>query len=244
MEILLAYDGDAAGQAAALKNIPTLLRAMPKFIVGYEFLPNVVMYCRSLSPREPALLRWKERHTMPKTHTIRKWHTELRQMPDWELELWITNAQRDICEDELAGLDVSWRRGTLNALQEERERRLSLAEKGAPTYQPGQPWQQRAKQNRVQAVKEYWVGDDFIRLFEDVTGIRPIPAGPNHWKYACPLHGDGIDKTPAGSIDPSRGLWHCFVCDSGGDVFQLLYAWPPHLTFREAVNELWSRTPH
>ena len=35
----------------------------------------------------------------------------------------------------------------------------------------------------------------------------------------CPFHGE---KTPSFSIDPERGLYHCFGCDARGNVFQFL----------------------
>lgn len=241
MQILLAFDGDEAGREAALKAIPAVIRGLPKVIVGFEFAPGVVMYRACIKARNPRLMRWKRRYTMPVRETTAKWHADLRRLPDWELELWIVNHQRDICEYEYRGEDVSFCKGMLGILQEERVRRLELVARGAPEYDPGTARQQDRATDRVRAIKDYYTGSDFIDLFEDVTGIRPFPAGTNHWKYACPLHGDGVDKTPAGSIDPSRGLWHCFACGSGGDVFQLFYAWPPHLTFRESVDELWAR---
>jgi DNA primase len=34
------------------------------------------------------------------------------------------------------------------------------------------------------------------------------------YKTRCPFH---QDDTPSLSIDPAKGLWHCFGCGVGGD---------------------------
>jgi DNA primase len=54
----------------------------------------------------------------------------------------------------------------------------------------------------------------------------------------CPFH---EEKTPSLSIDPARGLYHCFGCGKGGDIF----AWvqeTQNLDFREAIEFLARRS--
>lgn len=37
--------------------------------------------------------------------------------------------------------------------------------------------------------------------------------------YYCPIHGD---KTPSLSISEEKGLWKCFGCGAGGDIYTLV----------------------
>ncbi len=71
-------------------------------------------------------------------------------------------------------------------------------------------------------------------LFEAVTTVRRAGAS---WQAVCPFH---AEKTPSLSIDPGRGLFHCFGCGQGGDVFTFLEL-TQGLEFREALQELADR---
>lgn len=71
-------------------------------------------------------------------------------------------------------------------------------------------------------------------LFEGVTTVRRAGAS---WQAICPFH---AEKTPSLSIDPGRGLFHCFGCGQGGDVFTFLEL-TQGLEFREALQELADR---
>lgn len=53
----------------------------------------------------------------------------------------------------------------------------------------------------------------------------------------CPFHGE---KTPSFKVDPASGLWHCFGCGKGGDVFKYLQ-YQDNLDFPEAVTMLAER---
>jgi DNA primase len=53
-------------------------------------------------------------------------------------------------------------------------------------------------------------------------------------KALCPFH---KEKNPSLSIDAQRGLWHCFGCCRGGDVFSFIME-AEHLTFPDAVKFL------
>ncbi len=50
----------------------------------------------------------------------------------------------------------------------------------------------------------------------------------------CPFH---QEKTPSFTVDPESGLWHCFGCKAGGDVFRFVEM-IEKVTFREAVELL------
>jgi len=55
-----------------------------------------------------------------------------------------------------------------------------------------------------------------------------------YYKALCPFH---QEKTPSFHVDPERGLFHCFGCGAGGDVFDFLMR-TASLTFVEAAYEL------
>ncbi|WP_216917309.1 DNA primase [Nocardia noduli] len=57
------------------------------------------------------------------------------------------------------------------------------------------------------------------------------PAGPDRLKGLCPFH---IEATPSFHVRPDRGLFHCFGCGKGGDVFTFLQQ-IEHLEFPDAV---------
>ena len=54
------------------------------------------------------------------------------------------------------------------------------------------------------------------------------------WEGLCPFH---EEKTPSFSVDPDKGLYYCFGCHQGGDVFKFVMQ-VEHLNFPEAVERL------
>jgi DNA primase len=54
------------------------------------------------------------------------------------------------------------------------------------------------------------------------------------WEGLCPFH---EEKTPSFSVDPDKGLYYCFGCHQGGDVFKFVMQ-ADHLSFPEAVERL------
>jgi len=69
---------------------------------------------------------------------------------------------------------------------------------------------------------------DFIGRFVNLK-----KAGVN-WKGLCPFHGE---KTPSFMVNPKKGIFHCFGCGVGGDVFGFLMR-QDRLSFPEAVRAL------
>ncbi len=57
--------------------------------------------------------------------------------------------------------------------------------------------------------------------------------GKNYWA-CCPFH---EEKTPSFSVDPEKGLYHCFGCKEGGNVFTFLEKMEG-LSFGEALKKL------
>ncbi|MCS6867416.1 MAG: DNA primase [Thermus sp.] len=45
------------------------------------------------------------------------------------------------------------------------------------------------------------------------------PAGRGRWKGLCPFH---QEKTPSFYVDEEKGLFHCFGCKAGGDLFAFM----------------------
>ena len=55
-----------------------------------------------------------------------------------------------------------------------------------------------------------------------------------HFKGLCPFHGE---KSPSFYVSPNKGLFHCFGCGAGGDIFTFLMM-AEELSFKEAVDLL------
>ena len=72
---------------------------------------------------------------------------------------------------------------------------------------------------------------DIVDIVSQLVGLRK--AGAN-WKGLCPFH---TEKTPSFMVNPARGIFHCFGCGVGGDVFGFLMR-QDRLSFPEAVRAL------
>ena len=72
---------------------------------------------------------------------------------------------------------------------------------------------------------------DIVDLVGRFVNLRK--AGVN-WKGLCPFHGE---KTPSFMVNPKKGIFHCFGCGVGGDVFGFLMR-QDRLSFPEAVRSL------
>ncbi len=60
------------------------------------------------------------------------------------------------------------------------------------------------------------------------------PSGTGTYVGLCPFHDE---KTPSFNVRPSLGVWHCFGCGLGGDVFGFVEQ-QENIDFREAVELL------
>jgi DNA primase len=74
-------------------------------------------------------------------------------------------------------------------------------------------------------------GVDIVEFVGRFVNLRK--AGAN-WKGLCPFHGE---KTPSFMVNPKKGIFHCFGCGVGGDVFGFLMR-QDRLSFPEAVRAL------
>ncbi|MEA3356483.1 MAG: DNA primase [Candidatus Bipolaricaulota bacterium] len=84
--------------------------------------------------------------------------------------------------------------------------------------------------NRIdaQAIKERV---DIVPIISRYLTLKP--SGTNY-KGRCPFH---KDDTPSFVVDPKKGLWHCFGCGEGGDVFAFLMK-IERISFPEAAERL------
>jgi len=60
------------------------------------------------------------------------------------------------------------------------------------------------------------------------------PAGHGRWKGLCPFHSE---DTPSFQVDETKGLFYCFGCKAGGDLFTFIQR-IEGLEFSEAVERL------
>lgn len=56
---------------------------------------------------------------------------------------------------------------------------------------------------------------DIVSIVAETVDLKK--RGNRYWG-CCPFHGE---KTPSFTVDPVKGLFHCFGCGAGGDVFPM-----------------------
>ena len=70
---------------------------------------------------------------------------------------------------------------------------------------------------------------DIVDLVSRFVNLRKAGTG---WKGLCPFH---AEKTPSFTVNPRKGIFHCFGCGVGGDAFGFLMR-QDRLSFPEAVR--------
>ena len=83
----------------------------------------------------------------------------------------------------------------------------------------------------VAAVKQQ---ADIVQIIGEKVSLAPNGA---NFKGLCPFHSE---KTPSFMVNPSRGMYHCFGCGTGGSVIDFLMAYE-NMGFPEAVTTLAQR---
>jgi DNA primase len=74
-------------------------------------------------------------------------------------------------------------------------------------------------------------------IVEFVNQVTPLKLAGKSYKGLCPFH---REKSPSFHVDRSKGLFYCFGCGVGGDVFKFL-ALTERFTFPEAVEHVAAR---
>ncbi len=90
----------------------------------------------------------------------------------------------------------------------------------------------RIKDTDVTYVRDHSPIDDVVGDYVQLKG-----AGGGQKKGLCPFHDE---KSPSFHVTPSKGYFHCFGCQVGGDVIAFIMKLE-HLTFTETVERLADR---
>jgi len=72
---------------------------------------------------------------------------------------------------------------------------------------------------------------DIVRIISEYVPLKK--KGGRYWG-CCPFHGE---KTPSFTVDEGKGLFHCFGCGAGGDVFSFIMK-QENLSFVDALKFL------
>jgi DNA primase len=87
----------------------------------------------------------------------------------------------------------------------------------------------RIREESIAEVREKAAIDDIVSQYVTLKN-----AGGGSQKGLCPFHDE---KTPSFNVNPSRGTFHCFGCQEGGDVISFLMK-IDGLSFAETVERL------
>jgi DNA primase len=74
-------------------------------------------------------------------------------------------------------------------------------------------------------------------IVEFVSQVTPLKPAGKSYKGLCPFH---REKSPSFHVDRDKGLFYCFGCGAGGDIFKFL-ALTERFTFPEAVEHVAAR---
>ncbi|HEX7419851.1 MAG TPA: DNA primase [Thermoanaerobaculia bacterium] len=74
-------------------------------------------------------------------------------------------------------------------------------------------------------------------IVDFIGQVTPLKLAGKSYKGLCPFH---REKTPSFHVDRDKGLFYCFGCGTGGDVFKFL-ALTERFTFPEAVEHVAAR---
>src|SRR5437763_12851420 len=75
---------------------------------------------------------------------------------------------------------------------------------------------------------------DIVRLVGEHVALKPKG---REYVGLCPFHDD---HKPSMNVIPTKGIFHCFVCQAGGDVFSFVQKFHK-MDFREALEYLAER---
>lgn len=76
-----------------------------------------------------------------------------------------------------------------------------------------------------------------IDILDFVSGYVRLKKSGHNWKGLCPFH---TEKTPSFMVNPARQIFHCFGCNTGGDLISFLMKYE-NIPFGEALRILADR---
>jgi DNA primase len=89
------------------------------------------------------------------------------------------------------------------------------------------------------------MNDLFIQELKNRAGLSSVISRyirltykNGHYMGCCPFH---KENTPSFTVNDSKGFYHCFGCNAGGDVIAFLQNYLS-ISFSEAVSELCLQT--
>lgn len=86
-----------------------------------------------------------------------------------------------------------------------------------------------------ETIDQIRLATDIVELVREyVPGLKRV--GRN-WKACCPFH---HEKTPSFMVNGEKGIFHCFGCSAGGDIFKFVMQMDG-LSWPEAVKKLANR---
>jgi DNA primase len=77
---------------------------------------------------------------------------------------------------------------------------------------------------------------DIVEVISAYSSLKK--SGPNAFKGLCPFHSE---KTPSFTVDATRGLFYCFGCGEGGNIYHFIEK-IENLGFRDSVEWLARKT--
>ena len=107
----------------------------------------------------------------------------------------------------------------LQGLEEEIERRRTLVYQGV----------EHTNKEIIEAIKAATRIENVLEWYTDVFLHKKT------WTYRCTLHGE--DKHPSGIIYPEEARCWCYVCNKGGDVFDVVQAFE-RISLPQAIAKL------
>ena len=85
------------------------------------------------------------------------------------------------------------------------------------------------QENLAEKIKQHIDLVEFVRQY-----VPHLKKAGKTWKACCPFH---KEKTPSFTVSSEKGLYYCFGCQEGGDIFDFLMKME-NLSFNEAVRKL------